>query len=91
MAFFGGAKAQTTFGAPSSTSFGAQQAATSSDYEVPNPPNDSISSLCWSPTHNILAASSWDNEVRAYEVQQQGTQFQATPKAMIKFAFPLLC
>lgn len=33
------------------------------DIEVQQPPPDGISSLSWSPTAEILAAGSWDNQV----------------------------
>ncbi|KAM1204115.1 hypothetical protein ACFX2J_019847 [Malus domestica] len=32
-------------------------------FEVTHPPNDSISSLSFSPKSNILVATSWDNQV----------------------------
>merc|ERR1719265_3070400 len=41
---------------------------------VPEPPGDAISALAWSPTSNILAASSWDKSVRVWEVSQTGVQ-----------------
>lgn len=31
--------------------------------KVMQPPNDSISSLCFSPKANFLVATSWDNQV----------------------------
>ncbi|KAI8065792.1 WD40-repeat-containing domain protein [Gongronella butleri] len=43
-----------------------------SDFEVANPPTDGISSLSFSPQADFLAASSWDNQVRIYEVQPTG-------------------
>lgn len=41
-----------------------------SDVEVPNGPSDSVSALAFSPNADFLAASSWDNQVRIYEVGQ---------------------
>lgn len=72
------------------TSFGTATAAAAADYDLPSPPDDSVSELRWSPTANILAVGSWDGGVRAYEVQQQGSSFQAAPKAMIKHDKPVL-
>ena len=42
----------------------------SKDLEVPSGPNDSISSLAFSPVSNHLAVGSWDMGVRIYEVGQ---------------------
>lgn len=42
----------------------------SSDVQVPDGPPDSVSALCFSPTADYLAVSSWDNSVRVYEVGQ---------------------
>lgn len=33
------------------------------DFEVPQPPNDGISALAFSPKANYFVASSWDNSV----------------------------
>ncbi|KAH9715619.1 protein RAE1 [Citrus sinensis] len=50
--------------------FGAAAVATNQNpnnsIEVSQPPNDSVSSLCFSPKANILVATSWDNQVRSY-------------------------
>lgn len=51
------------------------------DYEVVSPPDDSISSLAFSPaslSQNFVIAGSWDNQVRCWEVQNTG---QTVPKA----------
>ncbi|KAJ3905879.1 WD40-repeat-containing domain protein [Lentinula edodes] len=42
------------------------------DIGLPNPPNDSISSLSFSNKADYLAVGSWDNSVRVYEVSPQG-------------------
>ncbi|ORX49048.1 WD40 repeat-like protein [Hesseltinella vesiculosa] len=42
------------------------------DFEVSNPPSDGISAMSFSPQADFLAASSWDNQVRIYEVQPTG-------------------
>ena len=39
---------------------------TVADYEVPVPINDSIQTLSWSPTSNLLVDGGWDNNVRLY-------------------------
>eukprot|EP00979_Chaetoceros_neogracilis_P001014 scaffold191_cov273-Chaetoceros_neogracile.AAC.29 len=51
------------------------------DYSVPHAGNDGISSLAWSPSANILISTNWDGGVRCWEVQEQGGQIQAIPKA----------
>lgn len=54
------------------------------DCNVPNAGTDGISSLCWSPTANILVSSNWDSTVSCWEVQEQGGRIQANPKAQSK-------
>ncbi|KAJ2412219.1 RNA export factor gle2 [Coemansia sp. RSA 2530] len=44
-----------------------------SDVEISQPPTDTISEIAFSPKANFLAASSWDNEVRIWEIQNNGT------------------
>jgi WD40 repeat protein len=58
------------------------------DIEITSPPSDSISSLTWSPAANLLVASSWDNQVRCWEVAQNG---QSAPKAVTAHDQPVLC
>ena len=78
------------FGAP----FGSSLASTTSNYnankdvEVSSPPPDSISSLSFSPVANYLIATSWDNQVRCYEIQANG---QSAGKAMTSHDQPVLC
>ncbi|XP_017077386.2 protein Rae1 [Drosophila eugracilis] len=51
------------------------------DYELPEPPTDSVSALEFVPktsTWNALCAGSWDNSVRIWEVQSN----QVVPKVM---------
>ncbi|KAI9605422.1 hypothetical protein KEM48_002207 [Puccinia striiformis f. sp. tritici PST-130] len=57
------------------------------DIEVENPPTDGISSIAWSPQADFLAAGSWSNEVRIYEVNGQG---QSVPKAAYSHEQPVL-
>jgi mRNA export factor len=54
------------------------------DCNVQSAGNDGISSLSWSPTSNILVSGNWDSGVRCWEVQEQGGQIRATPKAQGK-------
>lgn len=72
----------------SSSAFGAAAApAADKDIEIPQPPEDSISSIEFSPTADYLAVGSWDNNVRIYEVGQNG---QAQGKAMHSHQGPVL-
>ncbi|CAG9764930.1 unnamed protein product [Ceutorhynchus assimilis] len=74
--------------------FGANTAVTNTnpmkDYEVVQPPDDSISSLAFSPAaipQNFLIAGSWDNNVRCWEIEQNGTSI---PKSMQSCGAPVL-
>jgi len=58
------------------------------DFEVSQPPTDGISSLSFSPKANYLVGGSWDNQVRCWEVQNNGT---TNPKASISHDAPVLC
>lgn len=58
------------------------------DMEVVSPPEDSVSSLNFSPKANFLVATSWDNKVRCWEIASNGT---STPKAEQSYSQPLLC
>ncbi|KAF9313546.1 hypothetical protein BG000_000397 [Podila horticola] len=58
------------------------------DMEVQHPPTDGISEIQFSPQADFLAASSWDNNVRIYEIQANGS---STAKAMYSHAAPALC
>ncbi|KAL5456926.1 hypothetical protein EMCRGX_G034154 [Ephydatia muelleri] len=57
------------------------------DFEVQQPPDDSISKIAFSPNANYLIASSWDNNVRCWEVQDSGTTI---PKAQQTHSAPVL-
>lgn len=59
--------------------------------EVVNPPGDSVSSLCFSPKANFLVATSWDNQVRCWEVTRNGMTTGSVPKASISHDQPVLC
>ncbi|KZS92712.1 Poly(A)+ RNA export protein [Sistotremastrum niveocremeum HHB9708] len=60
---------------------------TDRDAEVANPPTDSISSMAFSPTADLLAVGSWSNEIRIYEVGQNG---QSQGKAAYSHEQPVL-
>lgn len=60
------------------------------DFEVVSPPDDSVSSLAFSPAsipQNFLVAGSWDNNVRCWEVEQSG---KTVPKSMQSMGGPVL-
>ena len=51
------------------------------------PSSDSISELAFHPKANYLAASSWDQKVRVYEIDDQGN---SKGVAMMDFQAPAL-
>lgn len=60
------------------------------DFEVVSPPEDSISSMAFSPAtlpQNFLITGSWDNNVRCWEIEQNGTSI---PKSMQTCGGPVL-
>ncbi|KAL0387153.1 UNVERIFIED_CONTAM: protein RAE1 [Sesamum radiatum] len=59
--------------------------------EVLQPPTDSVSSLSFSPKANFLVGTSWDNQVRCWEVTRSGTTIGTVPKASISHDQPVLC
>ncbi|KAJ4718584.1 Protein RAE1 [Melia azedarach] len=59
--------------------------------EVAQPPSDSVSSLCFSPKANFLVATSWDNQVRCWEISRSGAAVASVPKASISHDQPVLC
>ncbi|MBW0483882.1 hypothetical protein O181_023597 [Austropuccinia psidii MF-1] len=86
MSFFNSGSNTTSavFGSGSSTATVTQDP---KDIEVENPPTDGISSIAWSPQADFLAAASWSNEVRIYEINAQG---QSAPKAAYSHEQPVL-
>ncbi|VEL23942.1 unnamed protein product, partial [Protopolystoma xenopodis] len=72
----------TFFGNPAPTLFSAQPQATQKETEVQSPPADTVSCLRFSPesvAHSTyLAATSWDNRIRIWEIMANGT---TVPKA----------
>ncbi|KAG0243830.1 WD40-repeat-containing domain protein [Mortierella sp. GBAus27b] len=61
---------------------------TIADMEVQHPPTDGISEIQFSPQADFLAAASWDNNVRIYEIQPNGS---SVAKAMYSHSAPVLC
>jgi mRNA export factor len=59
----------------------------SKDIELAQPPSDSVSKIDFSPTQDVLAVASWDNNVRLYNVSNQG---QNEPKHMYNHEAPVL-
>ncbi|KAI7862035.1 WD40-repeat-containing domain protein [Spinellus fusiger] len=60
------------------TTYFTSSAMDSKDFEVTSPPTDGISALSFSSQANFLAASSWDEQVRIYEVQSSGNTIPRT-------------
>lgn len=62
---------------------------TSKDVEISQDqlPKDSISDLAFCPAADFLAVSSWDQQVRIYEVNNAGAQ----GKWFFKMSAPVLC
>lgn len=58
------------------------------EFEVAGPPNDSISSLAFSNAGDFLAAGSWNNEVRIYEVN--GKLERTTGRSIYSHQGPVL-
>ncbi|CAK9216548.1 unnamed protein product [Sphagnum troendelagicum] len=73
-----------TFGSITAT----QQHNPNKSFEVVSPPSDGISSLSFSSKANYLVASAWDNQVRCWEIQSNGS---SVPKAAISHEQPVLC
>jgi len=73
--------------APSGPGSTATQVPDVKDVELVNPPSDSISKVAFSPTADVLAVASWNNEVRLYGVSPTG---QTSPTAMYTHEGPVL-
>jgi mRNA export factor len=69
------------------TSPPAKIGALNNDTQLSSPPDDSISSLSWSPVANYLAVGSWDSKVRIYDVTSSTT---GVGVAAIDFGGPVL-
>jgi len=84
---FGAAGGGGLFGGGGAAAGQIKDPNTNGSVVVPSPPNDGISKVAWSPTANILAASSWDKSVRIWEVTQNGIN----PKLAYNHEAPVLC
>ncbi|BGP36592.1 RNA export factor gle2 [Rhodotorula kratochvilovae] len=69
------------------STFALKTSGTEKDVALADPPTDSISALAWSPAADFLAAASWSNEVRVYEVGDKGANKGV---AMFKHEAPVL-
>ncbi|ORX70485.1 WD40 repeat-like protein [Linderina pennispora] len=58
------------------------------DAEISQPPTDTVSEIAFSPNSYLLAGSSWDNQVRVWDIQNNGT---STGKAAYSHEAPALC
>ncbi|PVU88112.1 hypothetical protein BB561_006020 [Smittium simulii] len=58
------------------------------DIEIAQPPPDTVSQLEFSPQVDYLAAASWDNNVRIWEIQKDGS---SVGKSMYSHEGPALC
>lgn len=75
-------------GGSASTAANPTQGDTSKDVQINTPPSDSISEIAFSPSADILAASSWDGSVYVWQIDGNG---QSTPATSFKFDAPALC
>ncbi|KAJ8452849.1 hypothetical protein Cgig2_014612 [Carnegiea gigantea] len=78
----------SAFGSPAASNSGHNP---NKSVEVVSPPGDSVSSLCFSPKANFLVATSWDNQVRCWEIARNGLTAGSVPKASISHDQPVLC
>jgi len=93
MSLFGGS---STFGSPFGQNNAVQPTTTFNnqtqkrDMEVTSPPDDSVSAMAFSPAcvpTTLLIASSWDSNVRCWEVKEDGS---TVPKAQQTHQGPIL-
>ncbi|CAN1121454.1 Protein RAE1 [Linum perenne] len=75
-----------TFGATSATNTNPNKS-----FEVIQPPTDSVSSLSFSPKANYLVATSWDNQVRCWEITRNASTATSAAKASMSHDQPVLC
>lgn len=50
--------------------------------ELADPPKDGISAMIFAPEHNLLLVSSWNTEVRMYDVLMNAKRATYTHKVM---------
>lgn len=74
-------------GAASSTPASSTQGDLSKDVQVSNPPEDSVSSIRFSPATDHLSVASWDKKVRIYEIDSNGN---TQGKALFEHEGPVL-
>ena len=62
------------------------------DFELSPPPTDGISDIAFSPTADLLAVSSWDNQTRIYDIQTNtfNNTLSSQPKTSIAHDQPVL-
>ncbi|XP_073258096.1 mRNA export factor-like isoform X2 [Porites lutea] len=87
---FGGTSSFGTFGSTSTTTNSLGLGNTDNpmkDVEVQSPPDDTVSALKFSPKADFLIGSSWANDVRCWEVKENG---QTVPKAQQFHTGPIL-
>ncbi|CAH8252465.1 unnamed protein product [Arabidopsis lyrata] len=60
-------------------------------YEITPPATDSISSLSFSPRADILVATSWDCQVRCWEITRSDGSIASEPKVSMSHDNPVLC
>lgn len=63
---------------------------TNGDYEITSPPADGVSSVSFSPKANFLCATSWDNQVRIWEVACTQMSKNSAAKAQTSHDAPVL-
>lgn len=69
---FGSARTTSGFGGLTQTSSAGTVQDMANDPTLANPPEDSVSDICFSPQAEFLSVASWDKKVRIYEVSPQG-------------------
>jgi mRNA export factor len=61
------------------------------DYVLKGVPEDSISSVAWSPKSNFVVASSWGFDIRCWQIQRNGNRVNGVAKSKKAHTAPLLC
>ncbi|KAL9052071.1 MAG: hypothetical protein Q9162_005642 [Coniocarpon cinnabarinum] len=74
-------------GGPAASSASSAVGDLSKDVEIKDVPDDSISSIRFSPTAELLAASSWNKQVRIWEISNDG---QSNPRTLLSHEGPVL-
>lgn len=58
------------------------------DVPLVSPPDDGVSDMCFSPLGDFLAVTSWDKNLRIYEVSETNGESQG--KALYEYGAPVL-